>query len=184
MTDDNRRLESELARLGEEHEPPVGWEARVLAATTARPQRRWWLFAVPALAAAAAIVLLLAWPRHPTHEVLAMELSLDRGGPVVRGTSAHIGDVLHATARGGAHRAVWIYRSDSQLVVACPGGAECRSTATTLTATAKLDAIGDYSVVVLAADEALPAPQGSLDQDVATAARAGAQYRIEPVSVR
>ncbi|HSN25367.1 MAG TPA: hypothetical protein VLT45_03755 [Kofleriaceae bacterium] len=184
MTDANRRLETELARLGDEHEPPVGWEARVLAATAERSRRRWWLLAIPAIALSAAIVLLLSWPRHPAPERLALAISLDRGGPVVRGTSAQVGDVLRATARGGAYRAVWIYRSDSQLVVACPGGAGCHSDGTALTATAKLDAVGDYSIVVLAADAALPAPHGALDQDVAAAARGGAQYQIAPISVR
>ncbi len=57
MSDDDRaraRIEAQLARLGAELSPPVGWQARVLAAAGARPPPGWWLGAHPAAAAAPA----------------------------------------------------------------------------------------------------------------------------------
>jgi hypothetical protein len=173
------RIETALADAGAGHEPPRGWEARVLAAVEARPRRtiaRWWLL-VPALAAAA-VVLFFAWPRTPVpaNSQLALAITVERGGPLVRGTSAHVGDTLRATATGGgANRAVWIYRDDRELVASCAGDEPCAFTVATR---------GDYSIVALASAAPLPAPRGSLDGDVAAAARSGAQYRIEPVAVR
>jgi len=42
MTDKDpiARLEHALEQLGAEHQPPPGWEARVLAAVEPRPRRR------------------------------------------------------------------------------------------------------------------------------------------------
>jgi hypothetical protein len=185
MSDPERRLEAELARLGTEHMPPVGWETRVLAATVLPKRRPWWHFAAPAFALAAAIILWFAWPRSTAKPTaLALELSLERGGPIVRGSTAHIGDVLHATARGGKYRAVWIYRTDTQLLVACPGAAACTAADDAVTATAAIQSVGDYSIVALSSDAPLAAPTGKLDADVAAAANAGARYKIEPLAVR
>ncbi len=175
------RLEAALTDAGAGHVPPPNWEARVLAAADAaaassrRP--RWWLFALPALAAAAAIVIYVSWPPGArSTEPLQLALALERGGPVVRGTSAHVGDTLRATATGGAAKhAVWIYRDERDLVAICTGDAPC-----TFTITAR----GDYSVVALASDAALPTPHGTLDTDVDAAAKTGAHYKIEPVAVR
>ena len=174
MSDPEARLEAELGKLGAEHAPPVGWEARVLAEAVVPRRRRWWLVALPAFAGAATIALVILWPRAPKPPPLALSLSLEHGGPIVRGTTAHPGDVLHASATGGDYRAVWIYRNDTELVVACP----------TSTCSATLAAVGDYSVVALSASAPLAAPTGKLDADVAAASRAGATYQIEPVLVR
>ncbi|MCE9579270.1 MAG: hypothetical protein K8W52_39465 [Deltaproteobacteria bacterium] len=171
------RIERALAEAGADQQPPPGWEARVLAAIDAKPARRapWWLL-VPALAAAAAIVFLV-WPRAATPpQQLAVAITIDRGGPLVRGTSAHVGDTLHATATGGdGHRAVWIYRDDRELLATCAGDDACTFT---------IPSRGDYAIVALAAAAPLPAPRGVLDDDVAAAAKAGAQFTIEAVAVR
>ena len=52
------RIEAALARLGAEHEPPVGWEARVLAATAPPPRRAWWWLAIAMKALKAATRML------------------------------------------------------------------------------------------------------------------------------
>ncbi len=133
-------------------------------------------------AAAAAAILIVWWPRaqpEPGPEV-ALEMSVARGSAVMRGHAAHVGDVVHATARGGlAHRAVWIYRGDAALIVACPG-AGCSDA----TAQLALPALGTYSIVVLGSRTEIPAPHGSLDADVAAAAQAGAIYKIDSLDVQ
>lgn len=181
------RLEDALRAAGSEHEPPAGWEDRVLAATIgtraaapapapARRRARWWMFAAPALAMAAAAAVYLWWPRGGAAppQQLALAITVEHGGPIVRGTTAHPGDTLIVTATGGAaHRVVWVYRDDRELVTTCESS--CR---------VPLTARGDYSVVAVSSDAPLPAPHGSLDEDVAAAAKLGAAYTIEPVAVR
>jgi len=53
-------LADELLVLGPEHEPPAGFELRVLRALRPRPERRRWVRAWPAVAAALAAALLTA----------------------------------------------------------------------------------------------------------------------------
>lgn len=170
------RIEAALAAAGSEHEPPAGWEARVLAATREPRRTRWWWFAVPALVAAGILALWATRPRG-AHEPspLQLALAIEHGGPLVRGATAHVGDTLAASATGGAaHRAIWIYRDD-QLVQACDAAAPCRLT---------LTSVGDYTVVAVASAAALEAPHGPLDTDVSALARTGASYQLEPVTVR
>ena len=176
------RLEAALRSVGEDHAPPAGWEDRVLAATVGparapAPRRaRWWMFAAPALACAAAAAVYLWWPRSAPHlQQLALAVSVEHGGPIVRGTTAHPGDTLVASTTGGAaHTAIWIYRDDRELVMSCTSS-PCRVT---------LTARGDYSIVALSSPAPLPTPHGSLDDDVSAAAKSGATYKIEPVTVR
>jgi hypothetical protein len=178
------RLEEALRSIGSELAPPAGWEDRVLAATVGpahvaapAPRRaRWWMFAAPALACAAAAAVYLWWPRStlPVQQ-LALAVSVEHGGPIVRGTTAHPGDTLVASTTGGAaHTAIWIYRDDHELVMSCTSS-PCRVT---------LTARGDYSIVALSSDAPLPTPHGTLDDDVSAAAKSGATYTIEPVEVR
>lgn len=58
-----QRIGDQLAQLGEDLVPPPGWEDRVLAATRASSRRRAWWLAMPAVAAAAAVLLLWIVPR-------------------------------------------------------------------------------------------------------------------------
>lgn len=188
MSGDDRaqaRIEAELAKLGAELSAPVGWQARVLAEATARPPRRWWRFAVPALAAAVTIVVVL-WAIRPPAQPPGLELAvaIQKGGQVVRGDSATIGDIATITASGGAaHRAVWIYREERQLVVACPGDARCSSTSDSVIATVKLELPGSYTLVALTSREPLPVPTDSFDASMAAATRAGAESRVKRLSV-
>lgn len=182
------RLESELARLGDTHEPKPGWQARVLAATAeARPARRpWWQFAIPALVVVAAVVAIIIGTREPAPPApLALAVHIDGGSAVVRGTQAKINDGMRATATGGKHRAVWIFRGDAgDLVLACPGHRDCTATPTSLTAAITLSLPGKYVVVALDSDAPLPAPTGSYDADVSRAVRAGARRSEESIEVR
>ena len=166
------RIEAALARLGAEHEPPPGWEARVLAATAPPAKRSWWWLGAPALALAAALVIVVIAKDPAKPPALALNVAVTRSPTVTRmsGSDAQLGDTIHATAAGGhAHRAVWIYRSE-QLILICPGGATCRSADGGVTADVVLDSIGTYQIVALASDAALPTPTGGFDHDVAAAA--------------
>ncbi|HLL22299.1 MAG TPA: hypothetical protein VK427_09220 [Kofleriaceae bacterium] len=182
--DANARLEAELARLGADHEPKPGWQSRVLAATQRpRARRRGVWFAAPALAAVAVVVIVLV-TRSPAPDALTLRVEIASSAVVVRGSSAKIGDTLRATARGGRHRAVWIYREETQLVMACPGGASCRVDSGSLSAEITLRAPGRYQIVAAAGDVALPAPAGSFDGDVAAVDAARVRFRTETVDVR
>lgn len=179
------RLECELAKLGGELEPKPGWQARVLAAT--QPARRpWWKFAVPALvvAVAAVVIVLVTRGGEPKPRPLALALQIDRGSAVVRGTQASIGDVVRAKATGGKYRAIWIYRGDRELVIACPGAPGCTTTADALIAEVKLAAPGVYNVIAIDSDAPLPAPSGTLDPDLAGVQKLGARTRVEDIDVR
>jgi len=179
------RIEAELAKLGAELSAPAGWQARVLAEATARP-RRWWKFAVPALAAAVAIVVVL-WAIRPPAQPPGLELAvaIQKRGEVVRGDSATVGDIATITASGGAkHRAVWVYREDRRLVIACPGAERCSSTSDSVTATVKLELPGSYTFVALTSREPLPVPTDSFDASMAAAVRAGAEVSKDQRTVR
>jgi hypothetical protein len=191
MTEPIDRIEAALSRLGAEHEPPVGWEAKVLAATATathtghpkqgHPRNKWWWFAVPAVAAAviAPVVVL----RSPSELHLELKLSSDRGIQVVRGTSVQVGDVVHATATGSGYRAVWIYHNDA-LVAACPGAAQCRVSDAATIADLTPSAIGEYVIIALASRSPISTPTGKFDVDVAHARDAGAIENIERLTVR
>lgn len=184
MSDPIERLEAELAKVGAEHEPKPGWQTRVLAATAAPKRRPWWWFAIPAVVVAAAVVAIVIGTRGPREpDALALAVHIGSGSAVVRGTSAKVGDSVRATASGGRHRAVWIYREDRELVIACPGATGCLA-GDTLVAETVLRVPGRYTVVALDSAAVLPAPTGSLDTDVAAALTAKATTRTETIDVR
>lgn len=189
MSDPSDRLERAIAQLGAEHEPPAGWEARVLAAVEPRsagspgaPERRpwlrrWWPVIPSAVLAAAVLVL---WLRPVKAEAVAVVFRIDRGDPsrgATRGTisarDVPLGSQLDLGVRGGGeHRALWVYRDGKRLVVACPGDARCDAGgAPRVVLTA--DQIGSYQAVALSSGTALPAPLGDYDRDMAALAKAG-----------
>ncbi|HWU88551.1 MAG TPA: hypothetical protein VN253_14815 [Kofleriaceae bacterium] len=207
------RIEAELAKLGAELSPPAGWQARVLAEVAARPRRRWWWLAIPAVAAAVIIVLWVVQPSRSSRSsretpegaiamasdgarvqlafaiVSASEMgvtsAVEHEARVVRGHSAKINDVITVTATGGGpHHAVWIYRGDHTLVIACPGAAGCNSTSDAETATVKLELAGSYTLVALSSRMPLPTPTSSYDQSMAAAVQAGAERDSKSLSVR
>jgi hypothetical protein len=176
------RIEAALARLGAEHKPPVGWEARVLAAATKPKPRPWWWFAFPVVALAVTAIV-VCFPRSSTAP-LQLALNIEKGGVVVRGSSAHVGDIVHATATGGGdHRAVWVYRDD-HLVVACPGAPQCRRDGEATIADVVLDTTGEYTIVALTSKSPVPAPTGTFDKDLGNAATAGARDVRKSLTVR
>lgn len=183
MTEPIARIEAALTRLGAEHEPPVGWQARVLAATAARKQRPWWWFAIPA--AALAVIAIYVVVRPPAQgQALEIALNVEKHGAVVRGTAAHVGDIVHATVTGGGrYRAVWVYHRGA-LLLACPGATQCRSSGDAMIADVDLTLIGDYTIVALASSSPVPPPMGTLDSDVANAERTGATTKQELQPVR
>jgi hypothetical protein len=168
-------MEAALGQLGREYEPPPGWEARVLAQVEARRPRRTWWFTLPSLALVALVIAL--WPGQPPGLELALKTTAS--GPPMRGGSAHIGDVIAATASGGErYRAIWVYRDD-ELIAACPGSALCEISGDAVRASVALAAYGSYAFVALSSAQPIPPPRGSYDLDLVTAGDAGAGYKVE-----
>jgi hypothetical protein len=178
------RMEAALQRLGAEHEPPWGWETRVLAATRQRSRRcNWWL----AIPAAALIALAsISWPSpKPPDDNLALHVLWEPVGPIVRGNSAHVGDRAHITATSAdRYRAIWVYRNEHELVVACPAGLSCRRSGNTTTVDVTLLAVGSYTFVAVTSASPLPEPRGTYDSDRAAAEKARAAIVIQPLEVR
>ena len=178
------RIEAALAQLGADHVPPAGWEARVLAQTAG--VSRWrrllqWRIAMPLVAAGAVAAIVVAV--FPRQRELALEVAYRSSG-VVRGSSHAVGDVVRATASGGqGHRALWVYCED-RLVLACPGGRGCQSSGDATIAELTLQTPGHYMIVALTASAALSTSDGTFDDDVGGALRAGAIVQKEYVDVR
>lgn len=187
MTEPTARIEAALSHLGSEHEPPAGWEARVIAATSLPRRKPWWLFATSALAVAGAAVVVALFVGRPPEAVavaFTVDAPWDKGSAVVRGASPNVGDVVRATARGGGgYRAVWVYRND-ELVAACPGGAGCRFVGDATIADVELSSIGTYRIVGLSSTVPVAPPRGTFDTDVANAQEAGATYFLKSLIVR
>jgi hypothetical protein len=173
----DRRIEAALGRLGAEHEPPPGWEARVLAAV-ARPARSWtwWLrrFSAPVLALALALALFWWWPRAFALELTLADGTTVRGARVERsvgrGTEpcpdleAHANQTLQARMTGkGAYHALWIYREE-RLQRRCPGDLGCEPEGTAFV----FDLTGIYQVVAVSSPVAIASPRGSFDSDIST----------------
>jgi hypothetical protein len=183
MSDPVTRLEHAIERLGDDLEPPPGWEARVLAAV-APPRRSWlaargWL-AIPAVAAiAAAVVLVIGSPgREPAPLALAAELVVT--SQAMRGPSG-----IRVVARGGeGHRAIWIYRDGRELAAACPGHPACDRSGDALRIVLAGAPIGNYQIIALSSAAALPAPTGSSERDLAAAVDAGATWKLQELEVR
>ena len=187
MSDSNDRIEAALARLGAEHQPPPGWEDRVLAAVGA-PRKRpaWWWFAGPAMTlAAAAVIALAVFPRGGPRE---LALAVDVTGEQTRGAGASeraIGDIAHVRVTGGAgHRAIWVYRDQRTLVTRCPGDPACRSTSDSLGIDVALSLVGEYTIVALSSPRALPAPTDDYDHDIAAARMSDTSEKSRTLTVR
>jgi len=189
------RIEAALAQLGAEHEPPAGWEARVLAAVRTEPARRpWWRIAVPALtlATAAGSAVFVFWPRPFALDVVAESPARVRGeppGPLrMRGEGVEeraVRDIVHVAVSGGAgRRAVRVYRNETELVMSCPADPACRVTRDGITVDVTLDKVGDYVIVAIASADALPVMPGTYDRDTAAAIKANATRRERKLHAR
>ncbi len=187
MSDPTERIEAALARLGAEHQPPPGWENRVLAAVAA-PRKRpaWWWFAGPALTlAAAAAIAVAVFPRGGPRELaLAVEVT---GAPTrgVGATERAIGDIAHVRVTGGAgYRAIWVYRDQRTLVTRCPGDPACQSTSDSLGIDVTLALVGEYTIVALSSGQALPVPTDNYDHDIAAARTSDTSEKSRTLTVR
>lgn len=133
MSDPIERIEAALAKLGNEYEPPAGWEDRVLAATrapVAKPayMRRMFLIVPPVLALASVMVwLFLFHTSSETEPAFAVALRIDRktvmrgagsGGAIGGASTGSGGDVAYASGTGRGHRVLRVYHRDN-LVLAC-----------------------------------------------------------------
>ena len=178
------RVEAALRQLGAEHEPPHGWQARVLAAIQPRPRWCLWWLAIPALALGMSAPIF--WPRPaPPEDRVALHVLVEPAGPTMRGNSAHVGDRVRVTAASSdRYRALWVYRNERELIVACPGGPSCRRAGDATTADLTLLAVGTYTFVAITSTTPLPAPQGTYDPDHAAAREAGATIQSQPLEVR
>jgi hypothetical protein len=175
------RIEAALARLGAEHEPPVGWENRVMAAVGAAPRRRWWWFAVPAAALAAAALALVVFPRPAP--ALALRVDVNHSARY-RGDGQSAGDVARITVSGGkGARAIWVYHEEIHLVMRCPDSPACRVSDASTEVDLPLTSAGSYIVVALTDAGRLPHLVGSYDADVAAAKEAGLEVQERKLDV-
>lgn len=182
MIESNQRIEEALAQLGREYEPPLGWEARVLAATRAR--RPWWRYAMPSFAVAALAVCAFAlWPAAAPAE-LTLSVEVQHSAPV-RGREGQVGDTVRIAATGGSgERAIWVYRDEQQLVLRCPGASACAVSQSGIEIDFVPRQVGTYIIVALTARTRLPVPAGEYDDDTAAARRAGVVVREDKLTVR
>jgi hypothetical protein len=187
MTEPVSRIEAALARLGAEHEPPAGWEAKVLAQIE---RGSWWRrllrwkIAMPIAVAATAAVVIVAL-LIPRERALTLALDYAKTDKILRSAArgAHVGGAMRAVATGGdGHRAVWVYHED-RLVVGCPGRSGCIATEDETVAELELKA-GNYTVVALTSRSPISPPGGAYDRDVAGAEQAGATVKYAHVTVR
>lgn len=170
-------VEESLRELHAGYRPEPGWQARVLEAVRVQPAPRprpWWLLAAPALAAAA--LALWWWRARPAPtQVPQLAVVVARVAEPVRGQSVRVGDSLQLAAKGGpGHRALWVYRGAAELLLVCPQSPACTTVEGGLEATLEVPRVGQYTVLALWSSRPLPAPVGSLDDEVAAALRAEA----------
>ena len=125
------------------------------------------VYLAPILAAAAALPLFLLSKRDDGGP-LEFAYEIEQGGPTARG-SVHVGDVLRSTVRGERHRALWVYFEGHELVAACPSDARCNNDGNDMVLRLTLKQRGEYTVVALGSDDAIPppAPGGTLDEQLA-----------------
>lgn len=166
------RLEQAIARLGAEHEPPLGWQANVLAAIDADRERSWrgrwirWLAPAPALALGIVAAALL-WISGPDSSSAFLSIRRVSTLQVVRGGEDFLlGDRLGIEAGCGVERcAIRVYR-DEQFVVGCPGTGSCRVGGAGVGMDLELDRMGEYVIVAFPVGAAAFDRRGSVDADL------------------
>jgi hypothetical protein len=183
------RLRAELADLGAEDEPPVGWQTRVWERLDhgrerrerRRPRwlgRRGWMVPVGVGLAASLAALFLIRPPGPLPPSLRVEVQA--GATVRRGGEAQPGDLLRLTAAtGGArHAELRVYRNDTELVLRCSTDRPCARRGEELRATVLLDAVGRYQPLLMRAESPLPPPVSDLEKDTSAALATGADVKL------
>jgi hypothetical protein len=185
MSEPISRIEDALKQLGSEHEPPLGWEARVLAQVEdQRPMcpRRIWQLACPMVGVVAIAIALVFAGTAARARPFKLTFDTTHTGPRLRGDAPTVGDLVTATVSGGEpHRAIWIYRG-TELIAACPGGERgerCEGTGDSQGVRFTLTTRGRYALIALSSSLPLPPPRGSYDADLAAVARLGAQVQVQ-----
>jgi hypothetical protein len=149
---------------------PVSLEDRRVDA--ARRARGRWIPVAAAVAAAAG--LLLWWQHSPApstdpskDERLSSHIIRSQGSRSSdASTEAAVGDVLQVEVTEENQGELRIYRDDREVVVRCPGQAECAQASGRLTAELRLSAPGRYRAVYLRPAQSI-SPTGTLDGDLA-----------------
>lgn len=160
------------------HRLPADWNQRTLARVRAVriARRRRTVTAAVAGAALAIVGFLIVRGREPPRAApqLAMQIVAQAGW---RG-EAHSGEELRARAMlaGEPYFEIRVYRGARELLVRCPaaGPPECLDPDRSLLVW-RIPSVGTYQVVLLVSQQAIAAPRGSLDDDVAAATAAGAR---------
>jgi hypothetical protein len=175
------RLTLEIAALGEEDMPPVGWQSRVWRQLDQRRERRrpkWLGWLVPAAVAASLAALFLIRPPQPRPPSISVEVQA--GATVRRGGEAQPGDLLRLTAAAGGsrHAELRVYRNDTELVLRCSTESPCARRGDEMRAAVLLDTVGRYQPLLMRADRPLPSPVSDLEKDTSAALAAGADVRL------
>lgn len=183
------RLRAELAALGAEDEPPVGWQARVWERLDHRREHRerrrpkwpgWRGWMVPVGVGLAASLAALFLIRPPGSQPPSLRVEVQAGATVRRGGEAQPGDLLRLTAAtGGArHAELRVYRNDTELVLRCSTDRPCTRRGEELRAAVLLDAVGRYQPLLMRAESPLPPPVSNLEKDTSAALAAGADVKL------
>lgn len=182
----HERLRAEIAVLGAEDEPPVGWQARVWERLDQRRERRrprWLGWIVPAgvglAAASLAALFLIFLIRPPEPRLPSLRVEVQAGATVRRGGEAQPGDLLRlmATTGGARHAELRVYRNDTELVLRCSTDRPCSRQGDEVRAAVLLDTVGRYQPLLLRAERPLPPPVSDLEKDTSAALAAGADVK-------
>lgn len=149
-----------------------------------RARRRTIIYLAPVLAAAAGVAIWLgaARGREPAMPLEAT-LAIEHRGVATRGSVAHVGDMLQSTVRGEKHRAIWVYLGTREVVIACPGRAECTSKDDSLELELGVPVPGQYSIITIGSAQPIMAPHGPLDRMLSSIAASGAHFEIRRIDV-
>jgi hypothetical protein len=182
------RLCVEIAALGTEDQPPVGWQAHVWERLDQRRERRrspwvhwpgWrgWLVPAGVVAAALAALLLIRPPGPPPP---SLRVEVEAGATVRRGGEAQPGSLLRLTAAtgGSRHAELRVYRNDTELVLRCSTERPCSRQGDELRAAVLLDTVGRYQPLLMRAESPLPHSVSNLEKDTSAALAAGADVRL------
>ena len=183
------RLGAEIAALGADDEPPVGWQARVWERLDQRRERRrprwtgWLGWLVPAgvgMAGTSLAALFLIPIRPPAPRPPSLHVEVQAGATVRRGGEAQPGDLLRLTAvAGGArHAELRVYRNDTELVLRCSTDRPCSRRGDEVRAAVLLDAVGRYQSLLIRSERPLPSSVSGLEKDTSAALAAGADVRL------
>ncbi|HEX3477128.1 MAG TPA: zf-HC2 domain-containing protein [Kofleriaceae bacterium] len=152
---------------------------------------RFAIYAAPILAAAAAVAVWLTPSPAPEFQLVVafdrtepIQRSRERAGVTQRALPAHVGDVVRSSVHGKRYQAIWVYRDDRELVIACPkDGGSCSTTDGDLTLQLRLHAQGTYTIVGLGSSEPIPEARGTVDETLVFIRSAGVHSERRDIRV-